>query len=383
MSNYTNEFILNSLNLPIIENLLDLSDKLGVSTKLIYNITNNQNNYYKVFEIKEKSGKIRKISSPKRSLKLVQKWVLVEILEKINVSDQAMAYTKNKKRGIKWNAERHKYNNFFLEMDLKNFFDSIEKEQIYYIFRKIGYNILVSNILSKICTFKGSIPQGGVCSPYLSNLICYNLDKRLSSLSRKRDITYTRYADDLTFSCNNEKNIFSIKPIINTIIKSEGFVINPNKTRFLFPTSYKKVTGLVIIDRNVKVKRKYKRNIRASIHRAILTCDYSDAETIKGKISFVNYIEPGYKKKIMIYINKLAQEKNYKFFKDIVDNYNKNKFFEELENMKHEFINKKLNDFDDLKKAINYLVNRRLEFLKNRGYNSKNKTFYFNQIKDQ
>lgn len=381
MNTYTNEFLLNSLDLPVIKGLYDLSDQMAVSTKLIYNITNHQDNYYKTFEIKKDSGKTRKICSPKRSLKLIQKWVLVEILEKIKVSDEAMAYTKD--RGIKENAERHRHNNFFLEMDLKDFFETIKRDQVFYFFRNIGYNILVSNILSRICTFKGSIPQGGVCSPYLSNIICYNLDKRLSGLSSKRDITYTRYSDDLTFSCNNEKNIFTIKPIVNIIIKSEGFVVNPRKTRFLFPTSYKKVTGLCIIDKHVKVKKSYKRNIRASIHRAILTCDYSKAETIKGKIEFVNYIEEGYKRKVIKYIEKLTQKKEYNLYKDIVNSYNENKFFLELKNMEHKSIDKTdLNDSDDLYQEINYLANKRFEFLKSHGYDHEDKEFYFNQIKD-
>ena len=105
-----------------------------------------------------------------------------------------------KNNGLKSNAEYHKKNIFLLEMDIKNFFGTIKEGQVFKLFCNIGYNTKVSTILTSLCTFDGELPQGAVTSPYLANLILYHLDIRLNGLCSRKDIVYTRYADDLSFS---------------------------------------------------------------------------------------------------------------------------------------------------------------------------------------
>ena len=95
---------------------------------------------------------------PHLALKVVQRWILKEILEKINVSNQAMAFVP-KKNGLKVNAEYHKKNIFILEMDIKKFFDSIKETQVFQLFCKIGYNTDVSAILANLCTYEDALPQ--------------------------------------------------------------------------------------------------------------------------------------------------------------------------------------------------------------------------------
>lgn len=330
---YNNSMILESLNLPKIYDLESFSTEIGLSTTILYLLSRKQDKFYhQVIIPKSKSGN-RTLSIPSMSMKIVQKWIKVKILDKIPVSNCAMAFRKGNSYGIKTNAELHKYNTYILKLDLKDFFDNIKRKKVFYLFREIGYNNYISNILSNICTFNESLPQGGITSPSISNLICKKLDIKLESLSSKRDITYTRYADDLIFSCNDEVLLIKTKNAILDILRSEGMEINQSKTKFIRPGSRKKITGLHIDKNKVIVPRDTKRKVRAMIHYAIATGDYSKLDEIKGYISFISSIEENYLSKIKSYINKMANNKQYRLFDDIVQLYNKNKILKDLNQM--------------------------------------------------
>jgi len=365
---YTNTFILHALKLPIIQDLESFSNSIGVSKRLISLLSNFSHAYYTTFTIPKKNGLSREINTPTYSLKLIQRWILEEILEKVDVSEEAIGFKKGQGNSIKKNAEIHRYSVYLLQLDIKDFFTSIKKEKVFYLFKDLGYNTVVSNILASLCTYKGFLPQGGICSPYISNLVCYKLDKRIKGLCAKRDILYTRYADDLTFSSDNKETLKKIRKVIEDIIKDEGFEINPIKTRFLSPSSHKKVTGITINDKKIKASKLLKKKVRSMIHHSFISADYSSNDRIRGYIAFINSIEEGYKDKILKYINKLATNKNYKYFEDIVVAYNNNKIFKELEDMEFEDLN--YVDFEDPEDPIidflSEIVEERYSFLKER-----------------
>ena len=349
---YTNSFLLSALNLPVVTDLESLSHKMSLSTRLLFLLSRKTENYYIRFTIPKKDGSPREILSPSYSLKMVQKWILREILQKIKVSEEATAYKPNMGNGVRLNAERHRYSLYILGLDVKDFFPSIKREKVYFLFNNLGYNSLVSKILSNLCTFDGYLPQGAVTSPYISNLVCYKLDKRLKGLCSKRNVIYTRYADDLVFSCDDKTILNKIKAVIKDILQDEGFYINNVKTRLLSPYSHKVINGITINDSKLKANRNMKKEIRAMIHRALVTKDYSNINEIRGYISYVNSIEDGYKKKVIQYINRLIL-KDYKYFKDVVEEYNKNKLFKNVNDMTYqgedqfEVYNKGF-DFEDL-----------------------------------
>ncbi|PGS85285.1 retron St85 family RNA-directed DNA polymerase [Bacillus thuringiensis] len=361
--NFTNSFILNALNLPIIRDLDTFSNSIGVSKRLLYLLSQSSEEYYRSFFICKKNGDQREIHTPTYSLKLVQRWILEEILEKIDVSEESMAFKKGPGNGIKKNAEIHLYSLYLLQLDLKDFFTSIKREKVFYLFKDLGYNIVVSNILASLCTYNGYLPQGGVTSPYISNLVCYKLDKRLKGLCAKRDILYTRYADDLTFSCDNRETLKKVQKVIEDIIEDEGFNVNSLKTRLLSPSSHKKVTGITVNEKTVKASKKLKREVRTMIHHAFVTTDYSSNDRIRGYIAFISSIEEGYKDTIYKYINKLVNNENYRMFRDIVEAYNNNKIFKNMEDMKDMKFEKSGYLVEEY---LNDLAQERASFLRNR-----------------
>jgi RNA-directed DNA polymerase len=365
---FTNSFILYSLDLPIIKDFESLSNSVGVSNTMLYLLSEQTENHYHSFHINKKNGTKREINSPKYSLKLVQRWILGEILEKIKVSNESMAFCKGIGNGSKKNAEQHKYSLYLLQLDLKDFFTSIKSGRVFYLFKSLGYNSLISNILTNLCTYKGYLPQGGVCSPYISNLICYKLDKRLKGLCSKRDVLYTRYVDDLTFSCDNKVILRKVKSVIEEIIKDEGFVINSSKTRLLSPASHKKVNGITVNDNRIKANKLMKRKVRAMIHNALVSGDYSKKNIIRGYVAYIDSIEDGYIEKIKKYINNLIEKKDYKYFSETVEPFNNNKLFNDLNDMIYdEYIFMEIDD----EYEWGQFEKERYQFLKSRGYQNE------------
>lgn len=112
-----------------------------------------------------------------------------------------------------------------------------------------------------------ALPQGGVLSPYIANMICRRMDRRLAQLAKDNRCRYTRYADDMTFSTNDKRNLNAKVFLDKTydIIESENFSVNRNKEKILTPKDRQIVTGIVV-NEGMNVNRKYIRNLRATIY---------------------------------------------------------------------------------------------------------------------
>ena len=112
-----------------------------------------------------------------------------------------------------------------------------------------------------------TLPQGGVLSPYIANMLCRRLDARLAGLAKTWKCRFTRYADDCVFSTNDVKNFNAEKftARITAIIEDEGFQLNHDKTRVMYPHERQMVTGIVVND-GINVNRRYYRSLRALLH---------------------------------------------------------------------------------------------------------------------
>ena len=240
--------------------------------------------YYHEVEIAKKSGGVRILNIPAVSLRVIQKWILKNILETIHISDKAMGFCINK--SILTNAKIHVGKKCIISIDLHDFFTSIKSKQIFNVFYYYGYTINVSYVLAKLCTFEGYLPQGAPTSPYLSNIVCLKLDKRLSGVAKKYNADYSRYADDITFSGNTD--ISGILPVVNRIIHDEGFAINDKKTRVSFYYQKQEVTGLLVNDNHVHVNRKYLKKLKQEIY-------YCKKYGVEDHLSHIGSIKKFYK----------------------------------------------------------------------------------------
>lgn len=313
--------ILAHYNLPVFEDALVLAKSMQIDLKalqyLAYNRKVSKINHYHTFELEKKSGGKRKISAPKPKLKEIQTWILENILHKIPYTIEAHGFIKE--RSIVTNAQPHINKDIVVNIDLKDFFPTVTYKRVKGLFHKIGYSEEIATILSLLCTYseinettldgvtyyvqsgERKLPQGSPASPAISNLIVYKMDKKISGLAKKLNFSYTRYADDMSFSTTHEnsQNVSRLLHFTKKIIESEGFVIHPDKVHVMRKGMQQKVTG-VVVNKKLNVDRIQLRKFRAVLHN-IEKNGWKDQKwgkaihvinAIEGYINYVYMVNP-------------------------------------------------------------------------------------------
>lgn len=250
---------------------------------LLYNIKTD--NLYNSFTIPKKNGGERVIHAPKKELKFLQKKlsnVLWECyLESIeskskdkNFKTPVLSHAFEKGKSIITNSQMHRNKKYILNIDLKNFFDSFNFGRVRGFFIKdkdFTVSPEIATVIAQIACYQGKLPQGAPSSPIITNLITRILDYRIVKIAKKYRFTYSRYADDMTFSTNRELNSNKLRASkeldnflteLEEVIISSGFEINPKKTRLSNNMQRQEVTGLVV-NKKINVKREYIKNTRA------------------------------------------------------------------------------------------------------------------------
>jgi RNA-directed DNA polymerase len=254
---------------------------------------------YRYRSVPRSAGPPRAIEAPKARLKEIQRWVLREILDPVPVHRDAHGFTRG--RSVISHARAHAGRPVLLALDLRDFFASISAGRVYGTFRTIGYTPAIAHVLTGLCTNAvpamvweivsrtagadarrdGSrfrlgrrlatphLPQGAPTSPALANLAAFGLDRRLSGLARSLDLSYSRYADDLTFSgsARLRRGRRGIETLVAEIARDEGFAINVDKTALRTRGSRQTVCGIVINEHPNVPRIEYDR-LRALLHNA-------------------------------------------------------------------------------------------------------------------
>ncbi len=287
--------------LPVVFDKEHLCKLMGIDILIFNHYLANTDNFYHFFNIPKKSGGYRKIDVPSLNLKMIQRWILENVVEKIAVSEKAYGFRKD--RNIVDNARIHTSKKVVFNVDIKDFFPSISRKDIFYIFYDLGYTIEVSYIFSKLCTYKEYLPHGSPTSPYLANIRCLKLDFSLTELCKRMNADYSRYADDITISSNDKYKMNYNINVIKKIIENDGFCINKKKERIQYNNQMQEVTGLIVND-GIKVRRKFKKEIEKHIYYCKKFGVYSHLSRINkghisfykehlyGKVYFVKMVEP-------------------------------------------------------------------------------------------
>jgi RNA-directed DNA polymerase len=287
---------LKSQNLPVIFSLGHLSRITDIDYQYLHATVSrrNESNNYSLFEIRKRSGGKRYIHTVNGKLFRLHKFVSREILQKVKPHQSSFAFHSS--GGIRKCAAMHCGSKWILQFDLKNFFYSISEQEVYQVFKQLGYKSLLAFELARLCTttrlpkeyweytgnkqtinpytgdkrlpyplndYIGVLPQGAPPSPMLSNIVATKLDQALYDYSLENGFVYTRYADDLTFSASvlpSSKSIGKIQREILYLIRKNNFQENEAKRRVAGPGSKKIVLGL-LVDGNIPrlSKETYKR----------------------------------------------------------------------------------------------------------------------------
>ena len=230
-------------------------------------------NRYFTFTIKKKSGGERIINAPCEKLKDLLQCLNYVLQVMFKPHPQAMGFVREK--SVVTNAALHTNKNYVYNIDLKDFFHSFGRQWVKWIFTQVPFNLSgerepLAFFLASLCTHPLEIdgetrivlPQGAPTSPTLTNILCYPLDKKLNGLAKRFGATYSRYADDITFSSN--KSIFKNEDFLKElyrIIESQKLAINEKKTRLQKKEYRQEVTGL-IVNEKVNTYRRYVKQLR-------------------------------------------------------------------------------------------------------------------------
>ena len=117
----------------------------------------------------------------------------------------------------------------------------------------------------------GAARQGLPTSPSLANIAATPIDNEIAGLKkpgRFQSFVYTRYADDLTFSCNTLDMIHYLQRVVPLIVRRHGFEVNASKTRIQSARSgMRMITGVAVGRSGIAAPRELKRKIRAGEHQ--------------------------------------------------------------------------------------------------------------------
>lgn len=259
----------------------DESSLFTIEHLLYYCNPNNVSNRYRKFKIKKKSGGFRQITAPRnQSFKMLLQAVNELFKALYTPSQYAMGFAEH--RSVATNAAIHKGQNYVFNIDLKDFFPSIDQARVWKRLQLAPFNfpVTIASTLAGLCAmrerrkdengksiYKYVLPQGAPTSPIITNMICDTLDRRLAGLAKRFGLRYSRYADDITFSSMHHvyAQDGSFRKELYRIIQQQGFTINDSKTRLQKRGSRQEVTGIIVSDK-LNVTKKYVREIRSLLY---------------------------------------------------------------------------------------------------------------------
>lgn len=295
---------------------------------------------YKFFYLKKRvpgRTSTRMISVPNKTLLSIQQWIVSDILRFTSAHEASYAFHPGG-RPLEA-AEEHCGCAWLLKVDLQDFFHTISEGRVAGIFAELGFNRLLAFELARLvtvacerakpsnpaarwptipyyqCAHEGMLPQGAPTSPMLSNLVMHRTDGMLARLARAHGMRYSRYADDLAFSCGADRDAAHVRRFKRLVLKSlneAGFRPNLRKTTIRGPGSRRIVLGMLVDGDRPRLPKEYKDMLRLHLHY-LASPDYGPAahaqarntsvsgifHHVRGLISWAETVEPAYGKQLL------------------------------------------------------------------------------------
>ena len=279
----------------VYKELASIEQDLGFSARTLYGLSNHLEKHYHNVFIPKSDGSKRKLSVPDLILKRVQKSIADNILVQFPVSRYAKAYKVGS--SVQRNAQPHIGKKKLLKLDIEGFFDHILYSQVKdIVFCEEKFAEPIRILLTMLCYYKESLPQGAPTSPAITNIIMFDFDETVGVFCNKKNIAYTRYCDDMTFSGDFDEGE------VITFVKKELFKLGlflKNRKTVVVPASKRQTVTGIVVNEKLNITKEYKRNIRQEMYyiqkfgmdEHLNKLGISDKRgyllSLKGRISFV------------------------------------------------------------------------------------------------
>lgn len=238
----------------------------------------------------------------------IQYRILMAVLNKVPIPDYIYAFEKNK--SVPKMARVHVGKRVVISLDIKDFFHSIKQVRLAGIFESLGFSEKPARTLSELCTYKAYVPQGGLTSPKLSNIVAaMTFGPKIKEYCDGAGLALTIYADDITVSFNGSRPVGPILEALTNFVVGEGFKINHQKTKVMTKSRRQYVCGVVVNEKPNLVREERKR-LRAIVHNIVTKGIEGEAaknslppekfaEVIRGKVNWFRQLNPGIGDKLM------------------------------------------------------------------------------------
>ena len=192
----------------------------------------------------------------------VQRNILTQILADMPVSEYAKAYRKG--LGLREMVQEHQGQNTVMCLDIRDFFGNITFFMVYQqVFSSLRFPPAIGTLLTNLCCFKDTLPQGAPTSPAISNLVLKPFDEYMGQWCRKRGIVYTRYCDDMVLS--GELDPKTVKNKVRGFLRVIGFSLNEEKSSVRRQSQRQTVTGIVVNEK-IQAAREYRRRVHQEVY---------------------------------------------------------------------------------------------------------------------
>ncbi|WP_233573191.1 MULTISPECIES: reverse transcriptase family protein [unclassified Frondihabitans] len=271
----------------------------GVSYAFLRRVVERESDPYNIYTIRKRDGKsLRSIAAPSEALAAVQRWLLDQTFARMPSTPWSFAYEKDNS-SVKC-AQEHLGATWLLKMDLKDFFHQTDERDVYHLLRKYRYSELVAFELARIVTRSvrdpqdwlppkyastvewrrgagfpygkrvrlGYLPQGASTSGAIANVLASGLDRALHELAISHGTTYTRYADDLTFSGGpyDRASAREFASSVTSAIFAAGYTPNKKKTRLIAPGRRLEVLGVLVNGSKLRVPARFRKRVEAHLY---------------------------------------------------------------------------------------------------------------------
>ncbi len=259
---------------PALGSIPALAKCLGVNEAVLLDLSVNSNQSYTEISLITNKGKERVVYDPKYELKRIQKRINSRIFEKIYYPGYLQGGIKdaNSPRDYYQNSKLHAGSSWLIGLDIRSFYNNIRENVVLDLYRfLLKFPTDVAELLTRLTTLNGHVPQGACTSSYIANLIFFNSEYKLVSSLRGQGVVYTRLLDDVTLSSKisigHDKKSEYIKQVA-ALFRKSGLRINSKKTKIENSADKDadyKVTGVWVGHGLPKLRKADRRYIRQMV----------------------------------------------------------------------------------------------------------------------
>lgn len=281
-----------ALTLPPVTSRTVLATMFGIHPGLVWSFENRPAHHYRSFVIPKGKNKIgRRIDAPRVALKIVQKWLSVQLQRVFVPADHVFGFVLGRSHVDA--AVVHAHARWLFSVDIENFFPTTPEALVSACLQRAGFGAKGADLIARIACLRGALAQGAPSSPALSNLCFQDLDTSLSQLAAKYDIRLTRYADDIVFSsANSDACPPQLVLDVTNLFLAGPWRLAAQKTSVVSLPSRLKVHGMLVHGVKVRLTKGYRNKLRAFKH-ALLTnaVQNSDLSRLRGHVTYGELVD--------------------------------------------------------------------------------------------